>query len=166
MGTERIDPIGAPSPRLSEKVPSYRTGDGPGDEAACHEGFLPGWEWLPGFLARLDCGAAAWRTLALGLLTGPNVVLSVFLRTCMSPALLRGLGSRSQGHSVTWGCSLHGQAPARPGAVGRPVRGTHGAAEGQEQLEHHVLGEGGVPGHQVNEALQGSPPGFDELPVG
>lgn len=44
--------------------------------------------------------------------------------------------------------------------------GTHGAAEGQEELEDPVLGEGRVPGHQVDKALQRPPPGLDELPVG
>ena len=41
-----------------------------------------------------------------------------------------------------------------------------GAAEGQEELEDHVLGEERVPGHQGDEALQRSPPGLDELRVG
>lgn len=45
------------------------------------------------------------------------------------------------------------------------LQATHGTAEGQEQLEDDILGEGWVPGHQVNEALQSSPPSFDEFPV-
>ena len=43
---------------------------------------------------------------------------------------------------------------------------THRATEGQEEPEGHVLGERGVPGHQVNEAPQGPAPGLNELAVG
>lgn len=46
-----------------------------------------------------------------------------------------------------------------------PGAGTHGAAEAQEQPEDLVLREGGVPGHQVDEAPQRPPPRLDELPV-
>lgn len=49
-----------------------------------------------------SCGAAVWRTLALGLPADADVVQSALLGTCVPPALLRGLGSRSRGHSVTW----------------------------------------------------------------
>lgn len=115
MGTERIDPIGAPSPRPSEKVPSYRTGDSPGDEAACRDVLLPDWEQLLGFLTHLDCGTAAWRTLALGLLT------LTLRRVRFSGLACLQLSSRPQGHSVTWGHALHLQAPAWPRAVGLPV---------------------------------------------
>lgn len=46
------------------------------------------------------------------------------------------------------------------------LRDTYWATERQEELKERVLGEGRVPGHQVDEALQGPPAALDKLPVG
>lgn len=43
---------------------------------------------------------------------------------------------------------------------------TYRATEGEEEFKKHVLGEGRVPGHQVDKALQGPPAALNELPVG